>query len=167
MTVEEFKQLKSALKTELARRNGIGSVAKFAGSKYDITAWPEKGKTKMKPEFGEKSIDLILQILDYKDLRLTKVGEPVPTAFNKELITLVQSLSKEESTGESEKTVKELYPSRKPETSSCRGMCTGLCVGTCTGHCNGCTSCTASCGTGCASGCNSTCKGGAMKEVGD
>lgn len=167
MTVEELKKLKSVLKTELARRNGVGSVAKYAESSYDITDWPVKHQTKMKPEYGEKTIDLILQIQDYKDLKLTKVNEPVPRAFGSELITLVQNLAKETATGETAKTVKNLYPSRTPEVSSCRGMCTGLCIGTCTNNCNGCTSCTASCGTGCASGCNSTCKGGSMKEVGD
>lgn len=165
MTVNDVKNVKAAIKAEMLRRNGYGSLAAYGGSSYDFSQAPAVGQ-KTKPEYGEKTIDLLLKICDYKDLRLTRADEPIPTAFNKGLLDFITKLSKEESTGESAATVANLFPDRRPETSSCRGNCTGLCVGNCTNHCNGCTSCTASCGTGCASGCNTNCKGGAMKEMG-
>lgn len=160
MKASELANIKASIKAELLRRDGFGSVAEFGGSAYDLSKLPTIGE-KMRPEYGEKTIDLLLKICDYKDLNLTKVNNPVPRAFNTELIDFINNtLSKEVKTGESESTVKNLYPTRKAEASSCRGACTGLCVGSCIGQCNGCTNCTSSCGTGCSNGCNSTCSGG-------
>lgn len=159
MNTSELKSLKAAIKAEMQRRNGFGSLSTYGTSTYDFTVQPVAGG-KIKPEHGQKTIDLLLKIEDYKDLKLVKENDPIPTAFNNKLIDEVKRLASEAKTGESAKTVKNIYPSRTAETSSCRGACTGLCVGTCIGNCNGCTNCTSSCGTGCASGCNSTCKSG-------
>lgn len=159
MKASGLAPIKAALKAELLRRDGNGSVAQFGDSAYDFSHNPYIGE-KIRPEYGQKTIDLLLKIEDYKDLRLVKVDDPIPKAFNSELLTEIARLAAEQKTGESAKTVANLYPSRKPETSSCRSVCTGLCVGTCASKCNGCTSCTAACGTGCASGCNTACKGG-------
>lgn len=159
MNTSELKELKAAIKAEMQRRNGFGSLAEYGTSTYDFTVTPVKDG-KIRPEYGQKTIDLMLKIKDYPGLKLVVADDPIPDAFNAGLINEVKKLANEKKTGESAKTVANLYPSREAETSSCRGACTGLCVGTCIGNCNGCTNCTASCGTGCASGCNSTCKSG-------
>ena len=166
MRASDLKDIKAAIKKELLRRNGYGSVASYGSSTYDFVRTPTVGQPIYK-EFGEKTVDLLLKITDYKDLKPTKTGELIPTAFNREIIDFVNNtLAKEKFTGESTETVANLFPDRVPETSSCRGACTGLCVGSCINQCNGCTGCTASCGTGCASGCNSTCSGGSMAYSG-
>jgi hypothetical protein len=159
MTSAELKTLKSKIKAEMTRRNGFGSLSTYGGSAYDFTVQPAAGG-KILPEHGQKTIDLLLQIKDYSGLKLVKEDDPIPDAFNSNLITEVEKLAAETKTGQSAKTVANLFPTAKVETSSCRGDCTGLCVGTCISNCNGCTSCTATCGTGCASGCNSSCNTG-------
>jgi len=146
MTTSELNDMKKALKAELARRSGFGSMSKYAGSSYDFSVTPAKGG-KILPEYGEKTVDLLLKIEDFKDLKLTKDGQVIPTAFSTAMTTEIARLAKEDFTGSTS------------EKSSCRGDCSGLCVGTCIGQCNGCQSCSgcsgcaASCGTGCASGC--------------
>lgn len=150
MTVQQLKNLKAAIKAEMLRRNGFGSLAAYGGSSYDFSTTPVVGM-KTLPEHGQKTIDLILKIEDFKDLKLVKENEPIPEAFGQQLIDEVARLSREPKTG------------AKTETSSCRGACTGLCVGSCMNLCNGCTSCSAACGTGCASGCMGcvgSCQGG-------
>lgn len=160
MTVEEVKQLKALLKTELSRRNGIGSVSEYATNAYDFAVQPAiGGKTLV--EHGQKTVDLVLKIEDYGDLVKVTENAPIPASFSPALIEEMRRLSTEARTGVTDKTSAYTEDSNKQvESSSCRGMCTGLCVGTCTGFCNGCTGCSASCGTGCASGCKTTCKGG-------
>ena len=128
MQAHEINELKDKLKKELLRRNGEGSVAEFGSDEYDFIEKPFDGGG-IKAEHGEKTVDLLLQIMDYKDLRYTNLGETIPQAFNRELIDVVDKLSQEERTGESEYTVAKHFPDRKPEHSSCRGACTGLCVG--------------------------------------
>ena len=166
----ELVTLKSKIKAEMLRRNGLGSSSKlwtpskafgslssYGGSGYDFTHSPIKGG-KIYKEYGEKTIDLLLKVKDYDGLTATKEGEAITTGFNSGLITKVNNLAKEKFTGETAATVaarkaagEKSIPS--VETSSCKGACTGLCVGSCIGMCNGCYStCTASCGSGCESG---------------
>lgn len=159
MKASELISIKAALKAEMLRRNGFGSLAEFGGSAYDFAVAPGIG-VKTKPEHGQKTIDLLLKIEDYGNLVLVRENDPIPSDFNVGLLTEIQRLASEAKTGESAETVSKLFPSRTAEKSSCRGACTGLCVGSCHGNCNGCTGCTASCGTGCASGCNTSCNTG-------
>lgn len=159
MKASELVTLKAAVKAEMLRRNGFGSLASFGGSAYDFTTAPAVG-VKTLPEHGQKTIDLLLKIEDYGNLVLVKENDPIPSDFNSSLVNEINRLKSEAKTGESTKTVTNLFPSRTAEASSCRGACTGLCVGSCHGMCNGCTGCTASCGTGCASGCNTSCNTG-------
>ena len=158
MTVNEVKTLRAKIKAECLRRNGYGSITNYGSSAYDFATTPTSN-SKVLVEQGQKTVDVFLHIEDYKDLKIVKKNDPIPVAFNAQYITKeVDRLATEVKTGESAKTVKNLFPNKKPEVSSCRGACTGLCVGTCINNCNGCTSCTASCGTGCESGCTS-CQG--------
>lgn len=149
MNSTDVKNLKAKIKAEMQRRNGYGSLTSYAGTAYDFSTAPAKD-VKILEEHGKKTIDLILRIEDYKDLKLAKKENPIPKAFDENLYKEIDRLATEKTTGESKNTVKNLFPSRTPETSSCRGDCSGLCVGSCINHCNGCTSCTATCGTGCA-----------------
>lgn len=154
MTTEQVKQLKAKIKAEMLRRDGNGSLASYGSSSYDFSATPTAGSS-VKAEYGEKTINLLLQIEDYGDLSLVNAGDPIPQSFNSGLINEVNRLAAEEKTGESEETAAMFNDGRVAETSSCRGMCTGLCVGTCIDQCNGCTGCTATCGSGCTTGCSS------------
>lgn len=129
-------ELKRLIKDEMARRNGNGSLAEFASAHYDFSVAPAYGQ-KTKPEHGQKTIDLLLKIKDYGDLRLVREDEAIPISFDASLLDYVRMLSAEQATGE------------LSDRSSCRGACTGLCVGSCIGHCNGCSGCVATCGTGC------------------
>ena len=154
MTTEQVKQLKAKIKDEMLRRNGNGSLANYGASSYDFSTTPTAGSG-VKAEYGQKTINLLLQIEDYGDLSLVKAGDPIPQSFNSGLINEVNRLANEQKTGESAETAALFNDGRVAETSSCRGMCTGLCVGACSGFCNGCTGCTANCGSGCATGCSS------------
>ena len=136
MTVNEVKTLKAKIKAECLRRDGYGSVTGYGASSYDFTTVPTSD-TKVLVEQGQKTVDIFLHIEDYKDLKIVKKDEPIPVAFNAQYITKeVDRLATEVKTGESEKTVANLLPNKKPEVSSCRGACTGLCVGTCISNCN-------------------------------
>lgn len=146
ITAEKVIELKAKIKAEMSRRNGHGSLEKYADSSYNFTITPVKGEL-IKAEHGQKTVDLLLKIEDYGDLTLSKQHSKIPSSFTEELITEVDRLSKETKTGLS------------TEKSSCRGDCTGLCVASCISQCNGCSGCTASCGTGCATGCYSNCTG--------
>lgn len=167
----ELSLLKTKLKAEMLRRNGLGaptrlytptvpfgSMTEYGSSAYDFTNSPEKGG-KIHTEYGEKTVDLLLKIKNYDDLESTTEGSPIPKGFNSNLITIVDNLSKENFSGETEETISarkdagEDVSKLTPESSSCSGACSGLCVGSCIGQCNGCYSgCTSSCGTGCAGG---------------
>lgn len=133
MTAEQVIELKAKLKAELARRCGNGSVAEFASEQYDFSNVPKSGEP-ITVEQGQKTVDLLLKIMDYGDLKQVTKGDTLPDSFDAELIDLVDRLSKEEFTGE------------ETEQSSCRGACTGLCVGSCVGLCNGCTGCSGTSG---------------------
>ena len=153
MTVEELKTLKAKLKAEMLRRDGVGSLVAYGGSAYDFSTQPAVGM-KTKPDFGEKTVDIFLKIEDFKDLKLTQEGNPIPRALGSLMLDEIDRLSKEVKTGESVDTVRDLFPTRQVEKTSCRGSCSGLCVGSCISQCNGCTGCTETCGTGCANGCS-------------
>lgn len=141
MTAEQVKELKAKIKDEMLRRNGNGSLAEYGSSSYDFSVVPQTGN-QILTEHGQKTIDLLLRIEDYKDLKLVTKEDPIPSAFNPELFTEVERLANERITGESQATAQLFNDGRVAETSSCRGMCTGLCVGTCINQCNGCTGCT-------------------------
>lgn len=159
ITAEQVIELKSKIKAEMLRRNGYGSLAEYGSADYDFIETPVKDELIM-AEHGQKTIDLLLKIENYGDLIPSEKGSLIPSDFTEGLLDEVDRLAAELKTGESAKTVANLFPDRAAEISSCRGDCTGLCVGSCTGLCNGCTGCTSTCGTGCASGCNTTCTGG-------
>ena len=140
------------------RRNGVDSVAKYAGPEYDFLQQPQEGRPITKDQ-GEKIIDLVLKIANFGDLVDVKYSRGIPKSFNTDLLDFVKNtLSKDEATGETEETIKlEGREKLMPEHSSCRAGCTGLCVGSCINHCNGCTSCTASCGGECSHSCKGQC----------
>ena len=147
LDAKQLNELKHLLKQELARRNGEGNVDHFADSKYDFIHNPELGDD-ITEEHGQKTIDLLLKICDYKDLKPVKQGDVIPDAFDENLLDFVRKLSQEERTGETEETVRTMFPDRVPETSSCRASCTGLCIGLCSSNCNGCIGCTGCTGSG-------------------
>ena len=90
MKTTDLAPMKAAIKKELARRNGFGDVSEYAEAKYDLSKQPTIGE-KIRPEYGEKTIDLLLHICDYKDLKKVKLNGPVPAAFGPELTDFVQN----------------------------------------------------------------------------
>ena len=147
LTAEELIALKAKVKAEMQRRCYYGSLTKFAGSAYDFTETPVKGG-KIRAEQGLKVIEPLLQICDKGYLNIDRAvkGGKIPNAFDTELSTWVDTLAKEEITGDS---------------TSCRGACTGLCMGTCSTTCTGCSStCTGTCGGNCSKSCGGSCTGG-------
>lgn len=172
LTRSELATLKSKIKSEMSRRNGIGpssgkkwtpskaygSMTSFAGSKYDFTHNPTKDG-KIYPEYGQKTIDLLTKFKPFDYFEPVKDGDPIPREFSKNLISEVDLLSKEKFTGETAATIAarkaagEVVTGIVPEASSCKAECSGLCVGSCISMCNGCHgTCTGTCGTGCAGG---------------
>lgn len=172
ITRTQLVTLKAKVKAEMKRRNGLGpasgatwtppkaygSLADYGGTAYDFTHAPAKDG-KIYPEYGQKTINLLLKIGPHGDLAPAEDGKPIPKSFNADLLTYTDALAKEAFTGETEETIAarraagENVSSLKRETSSCNAACTGLCVGSCIGLCNGCsTTCTATCGTGCNGG---------------
>jgi hypothetical protein len=172
MTAAQVIDLKAKIKAEMARRKYYGSLStnggynyavkdsavNYASSTYDFTTTPSSGNAVL-AEHGQKTVDLLLKIKDYGDLKKVVQNDPIPNSFDAALITYVNNLAKESITGSS---------------SSCRGACTGLCVGTCASGCSGCSStngssdsigsycsgCAATCGSGCTTGCGSGCTSG-------
>ena len=172
LTAAQIVDLKAKIKAEAARRKYYGSLSTnggynyavkdsavdYSSSTYNFSTTPTSGNAIL-AEHGQKTIDILLKIKDYGDLKKVAKGDPLPGSFNSELITYVNNLAKESITGSS---------------SSCRGACTGLCVGTCASACSGCSStngsnsstgsycsgCSATCGTGCSTGCGSGCADG-------
>lgn len=146
ISASEMVQLKQAIKSELARRSGYGSLAAYAGSGYDFSQTPASNQP-ITVEQGQKTVDLLLRIKDHGDLIFTKSGVPIPDSLDRNLLSYVQQLGAE---------------NVNSSTTNCRGACTGFCVGSCTGQCNGCSGhcntgcmgCSASCGSGCSSGCS-------------
>jgi hypothetical protein len=167
----ELSTLKTKLKAEMLRRNGLGasdrlytpsaafgSMAPYGGAAYDFVNTPTKDG-KIHAEYGQKTVDLLLKIKQYDGLEPTAEGNPIPKGFNSDLITIVDNLAKEKFSGETAATIAKRKAAGEnvlgltPETSSCNGACSGLCVGSCIGQCNGCyNTCTATCGTGCNGG---------------
>ena len=74
MKASDLKDIKEAIKAELKRRDGYGDVSSYAGTQYDITTYPKAGE-KIKSEYGQKTIDLLLKITDYKDLSKAQAGK--------------------------------------------------------------------------------------------
>ena len=140
ITAEKLIELKNKVKTEIDRRSYYGSdtISKFSSQTFETT--PKQGEPIL-AEQGKKIIEPLLNICDKGDLNLDKLekGEKIPSSFNEDLISYVDTLSKESTTA---------------STSSCRGACTGLCVGTCGSSCGGCSS---SCGSSCEGSCSKTC----------
>ncbi len=163
MTTSQLTIIKDRIDAELARRNGNGSLANYSNLAFSEPPLARNGYQGIRKEYGEKTIDLLLKICDYKDLVLTEAGGVIPDAFNYEDMTaLLDILSGEERSGVSADNVNNGLAD-KAEVSSCRGNCTGLCVGSCIDMCNGCSGCAASCGSSCANGCREDCTGGAFK----
>lgn len=141
LTASQYMALKEKLVTELQRRNACGSVSSYAEKASKGSA--VEGN-KILASTGNNLIEPILSIKDYGDLMFPVEGEPIPSSFDEELITYVNTLASESMT---------------TTTSSCRGACTGLCMNGCAsscsgckGSCSGCNGCNGTCGTGCASG---------------
>lgn len=157
MTAQQLINLKTKLKAELQRRNGLGpasgkkwnptkafgSVSEYGGSAYDFTQQPVKDG-KVTVDQGKKTVDLLLKINGYGDLEPVDSTKPIPKSFNAKLLEYVDKLASHQFTGE------------ETESQDCNAACTGLCVGSCISMCNGCLgACSATCGTGCESGCMS------------
>lgn len=154
MTSQQLITLKAKLKTELARRNGLGpasgakwtptkafgSLSDYSSAAYDFTQQPIKDG-RITVDQGKKTVDLLLKIKEYGDLEPVSNTKPIPKSFNAGLIEYVDTLAGHQFTGES------------TESNDCGSACSGLCVGSCIGMCNGCLGCTASCGSGCNGGC--------------
>lgn len=157
LTAAQINELKAKVKTEMARRSGYGSLARFAGSEYGFDQTPAPGGLIM-AEHGRKTVNPLLHIKDYPGLVLadepgpegsipSTSGDPIPAGFDVELLNAVDQLAAEAMTG---------------TVSSCRGACSGLCLGTCAAECTGCTGCdgcTTNCTGGCGSGCTNGCYG--------
>ena len=151
LTASEFIALKNKIKAEMARRNGYGSLADYAGSEYDFTTTPAAGQPIL-TEQGQKVVDLALAVTDIPGLVKVKKGDKIPDKLD-DLEDIVDGWAAEPIDGSS---------------SSCRGVCTGLCTtgcasncsGTCGDSCTGCgTSCSGKCGGDCTGSCSTECTG--------
>ena len=82
LTAERVNELKKQIKTEMARRNGYGSLSSnsgydfvspgenvnYAGPDFDFTDPPDAGDI-IVAEHGEKTVDLLLLVNDHGDLK--------------------------------------------------------------------------------------------------
>lgn len=141
-----ISNLKARVKTEMKRRDGIGSVSSFAGSEWDYTTPPKLNKPLL-TEHLKKIVDPLLQIKDFGDPEFVKESSDFTNL--KEAQKFLDKVEKEGMHG---------------DYSSCRSSCTGLCVGNCMDLCMGCLGCTGC--TGC-SGCGSTCSGTCLGNCND
>ena len=133
LTIQQIAELKQAVKTEMARRSGNGSLASFSGADWEFTIQPESGG-RVLAEHGKKVINPLLEVADIPGLLLVEgitpggetpsgAGDPIPAAFDGALLDKVANYGTEGMTASS---------------SSCRGACSGLCAATCTSTCSGC-----------------------------
>lgn len=81
MTAEEIIEIKQAIKNEMARRSGYGSLStnggygyadpnqsvNYSSSTYDFSTTPVGGQPQL-AEHGQKTVDLILKINQKGDL---------------------------------------------------------------------------------------------------
>lgn len=155
MKASQINTLKSAIKTELGRRDlggataNFGSLAEYAGSNWDFTEVPATD-SKIKLEHGKKTINALYTIKDVDNLSFVEKDGKIPT--DDKFLTLEQfvlNLSAETMTN---------------TTSSCRGNCSGLCAGSCITGCSGCnTGCKGSCKGNCSTTCQGSCNTGLKK----
>ena len=112
MTAQELIALKTAVKTEMARRSGYGSLStnggygyadknqsvNYSSSTYDFSATPTSGGSVL-AEHGQKTIDLILKINEVGDLKPVTKGDGIPSDFNSGTIEYVNDFASESITG--------------------------------------------------------------------
>ena len=99
LTIQQIAELKQAVKTEMARRSGNGSLASFSGADWEFTIQPESGG-RVLAEHGKKVINPLLEVADIPGLLLVEgitpggetpsgAGDPIPAAFDGALLDKV------------------------------------------------------------------------------
>lgn len=149
-TASDINNIKSRIKTELARRSHTTSVSSYAGTAYDYSTTPATGGSIL-VEHQTKIIDPLNAI---KATGVTKATSGLAIT----ILALLTRLISNEGTA--------MKASTADCTTACAGLCqTGCwdackgCTASCASNCSGgCTNCTGSCSGGCA-GCMGTCKG--------
>lgn len=159
MTIEDAKNLLVRIKKEIYRRSGMDVNGdpllpeNLRHYNLPILDAPddslfELGETDdiIRALNGAPIINTLINIGDYEDLRTVHEYDPIPKAFDVELIEKL--LDKMES---------EDFDS---ESTSCRSACTGLCIHNCTSNCSGgCENSCSMCSTNCTGGCQTQCVG--------
>ena len=171
-SASDFKNIKSRLKAEMNRRNGVGAVNTVTSQAgYEYTTAPAAGGD-VKTEHFNKLVKP-LKLIDDTNMPAKdyKVGDEIP---DDDFVTLMRAkVAALEAVKINDKTNSGCKSSC---TGTCKTSCTGTCVGACSGcssgcsgGCDGCSgSCTASCGNNCTgcSGCSSGCSGGCDTSCG-
>lgn len=128
----DINALKNRVKNEMARRNGVGSLAGYAGS------WSVSSGTRADAKHYNETVGYIAKIKAVSGLASSVSSGNIIYAINAASTRLSSN---------------EGY-SKTANSTDCASSCTGLCYTQCTGGCRGCTSC-----SGCSS-CTGTCVGG-------
>ena len=172
MTADEFKTVKSIIKSTIQKRDGKGTGGKeefmiygdISSKANDVdSAGTPSSYEPIKAEQGQKTYGVLQKNFGKKHSEMVypEKYRPIPSNFSLSYIqTLCQTLDREKANsngsfqgtfqGQSYDLTKTDRDTLSAESSSCNAACTGLCIGSCISFCNGCSGCTASCGSGCA-----------------
>lgn len=138
---DDYISIKAKVKTEMARRNGTGSVSKYAGSSYDYTVIPTT-----EDEIALEHIEKIKVPLD----AVNSITNPIKdNVIVKELATTDAHLT----------VLSSIAVTASQANSGCAASCTGLCTSGCKSGCSGCSGCGTSCSYDCSTTCSGTCTG--------
>ena len=86
LTAAQLNSIKQRVKAEMARRNGYGSLAEYAGSAYDYSDVPAKDSIIIE-EHGKKAVDLLLKIEDIPNLQNVNQGDKITSGLDNAVIT--------------------------------------------------------------------------------
>lgn len=166
INTDRFTAIKSRLKTEVQRRQYVGSVSSYGGTAYDFTNSPKQGAS-IDQEHYNKIIEPLNAVNPEGIPNMVQNGTPIENQLDVFDAKLTVFESKP-LTAASNNTGCAASCTGLCSTGcygTCTGTCTGTCSGSCTGSCKGCTSCSGSCSdycTGCdgCSGCGGSCSYG-------
>lgn len=134
----EYISLKSRIKSEVLRRQYVGSVSSYGGVSYDYSVVPKVG-------------DFV------KAEHYNKLNEPLRAVNPDGLLENVISGDRirEIATLEARTTLLESKAlTASSSNTGCKASCTGLCSTSCSGTCSGCTGCSGTCSGSCSGGCS-------------
>jgi len=161
---DRFIALKNAVKAEMQRRNGTGSVSSYGGTAYDYTVTPKSGQVVLKEYLTKNGVPLskinsnIIADPSSTAGRIIKgTIEYSPTSSNPVNPTSVTAgdISKMEA---AVAYWRKISPTVPKASTGCLSSCTGLCATGCSIDCDG--SCSGDCDTDCWGRCADACLAG-------